>query len=43
MMALARTVTLLVAVGTACARAADIGYLARQESLQRSFPHLGAR
>jgi predicted methyltransferase len=28
MMALARTVTLLVAVGAACARAADIGYLA---------------
>jgi len=38
MMALARTVTLLVAVGTACARAADIGYLAPPGVPAKEFP-----
>ncbi len=38
MMALARTVTLLVAVGTACARAADIGYLAPLGVPAKEFP-----
>ena len=38
MMALARTVTLLVAVGAACARAADIGYLAPPGAPAKEFP-----
>ena len=38
MMALARTVTLLVAVGAACARAADIGYLAPPGVPAKEFP-----
>jgi SAM-dependent methyltransferase len=38
MMALARTVTLLVAVGAACARAADIGYLAPPKIPAKEFP-----
>jgi len=37
-MALARTVTLLVAVGAACARAADIGYLAPPGVPAKEFP-----
>src|SRR5713101_3973176 len=38
MMALARTVTLLVAVGAACARAANIGYLAPPGVPAKEFP-----
>jgi SAM-dependent methyltransferase len=38
MMALARTVTLLVAVGAACARAADIGYLTPPGVPAKEFP-----
>jgi SAM-dependent methyltransferase len=38
MMALVRTVTLLVAVGAACARAADIGYLAPPGVPAKEFP-----
>ena len=38
MMALARRVTLLVAVGAACARAADIGYLAPPGIPAKEFP-----
>lgn len=43
MIALARAVTLLVALGPTCAHAADIGYLAPPGVAAIEFPHHDAR